>query len=90
MRAPTIPPKKCSTVKVDGCEEGNTDRDKQQNRPRQATKEMNIGENLVLGVGRIEVTQAGDTVEVYGTGDVIGLEGGMGNCERPRPRPPFY
>ena len=39
MRAPTIPPKKCSTVKVDGCEEGNTVRDKQQNRPMQGTVE---------------------------------------------------
>ena len=97
MRAPTISPKKCSTVKVDGCEEDkdrdgqktipsqatneDTDRDKQQNLPRQATDEMDTSENLVLGVGRIEVTQAGETVEAYGTGDEIGLEGGIGNFD---------
>ena len=42
---------------------------------------MDTSENLVLGVGRIEVTQAGETVEVYGTGDEIGLEGGIGNFD---------
>ena len=101
MRAPTIPPKKCSTVKVDGSEEGHTvrtkqqncpmqatvetekdtNRDEQQNSPRQVTEEMDTGENEGLGVGRFVATQAGVTVDVYGNGDVIGLDDGMGNFD---------
>ena len=42
---------------------------------------MDTGENGVLGVGRLVATQAGDTVEAYGNGEDIGLEGGMGNFD---------
>ena len=38
MRAPTTLPKKCSTVKVDGCEK-DKDRDGQKTIPSQATDE---------------------------------------------------
>ena len=42
---------------------------------------MDTGENIVLGAERIEVTQTRETVEVYGTGEEIGLEGGIGNFD---------
>ena len=42
---------------------------------------MDTGENIVIGAERIEVTQTRETVEVYGTGEEIGLEGGIGNFD---------
>ncbi|XP_050242446.1 uncharacterized protein LOC126691441 [Quercus robur] len=78
MRGPMIAPKKCSMVKVEGCEE-DMDRDRQQSSSRHDNDEMDTRENTVVVLERNGVFHPSEAVEEHGVDEGVRL---MGNFVR--------
>ena len=81
MRAPITAPKKCSVVKVEGCEE-DVDRDKQQSSSRHDNDEMDTRQNTVVGLERNRVCHPSEVVEEHGVDEGVGLMGNFVGTDR--------
>ena len=81
MRAPMIAPKKCSVVKVEGCEEY-VDKERQQFSSRLDNEEMDTRENTVGGLERNGVLQPSEAVEENGVDEGVGLMGAFVGTDR--------
>ena len=81
MRGPMIAPKKCSMVKVEGCEE-DMDRDRQQSSSRHDNDEMDTRENTIVVLERNGVFHPSEAVDEHGVDEGVRLMGNFVRTDR--------